>query len=363
MTGVRLKNVSKSYGAVEVITDMTLDIRAGELFFLLGPSGCGKTTLLRLIAGFTEPSAGTILFDERDIIDVPPNRRNTGMVFQNYALWPHMTVAENIAFGLDVRRLPRDEKKTRIAEALELVHMPGYENRYPHQLSGGQQQRVALARALVIQPDVVLLDEPLSNLDAGLRIEMRKEIHRIHEELDVTMIYVTHDQKEALSLATRMGVLHDGVLAQTGSPTEIYQNPDSAFVAKFVGETNLLDGTVERVTDEEIEVATHAGTVVCPRDRAAKQFRAGDSATVSIRPEGLGFATPADEARNVWHATVVETTYLGEVVQVVCAVEEVTLRLTVLNPAGWPPKPGARRAITVNPGHVRILPGAPGVRH
>ncbi len=363
MTGVRLKNVSKSYGAVEVITDMTLDIRAGELFFLLGPSGCGKTTLLRLIAGFIQPSAGTIFFDEKDITDVPPNRRNTGMVFQNYALWPHMTVAENIAFGLDVRRLPRDEKKTRIAEALELVHMPGYENRYPHQLSGGQQQRVALARALVIRPDVVLLDEPLSNLDAGLRIEMRKEIHRIHEELDVTMIYVTHDQKEALSLATRMGVLHDGVLAQTGSPTEIYQNPDSAFVAKFVGETNLLDGTVERVTDEEIEVATRAGAVVCPCDRAAKQFRAGDSATVSIRPEGLGFATPADEARNVWHATVVETTYLGEVVQVVCAVEEVMLRLTVLNPAGLPPRPGARRAITVNPAHVRILPGAPGVRH
>ena len=355
MTSGTINHVSKRFGATSVLSDISVSIAAGELFFLLGPSGCGKTTLLRIIAGFTEPSAGQVLFDGRDVSTVPPHRRNTGMVFQNYALWPHLSVAENVAFGLDVRGVSAAEKRQRVAEALALVQMDGYAARYPHQLSGGQQQRVALARALVIKPDVVLLDEPLSNLDAGLRIEMRKELHRIHAELGLTMVYVTHDQKEALSLATRLAVMQHGVLAQVATPAEIYQNPDSVFVAQFVGETNVLPGRVARADERQIEVATAPGALLCPAERAAKPFRAGDEVLVSVRPEGITFAAGA-AAPNVWPATVVESTYLGEVVQVLCKVGDTTLRMTALNPAGAPPAPGQARLLALNPAHVRILP-------
>jgi iron(III) transport system ATP-binding protein len=355
MTGVQLNAISKSFGRVPVLHDISLTIEPGELFFLLGPSGCGKTTLLRIIAGFTAPTEGTVFFAGTDMSAVPPNRRNTGMVFQNYALWPHMTVAQNISFGLDIRKLPSREKKKRIARALELVHMPGYEERYPHQLSGGQQQRVALARALVIEPDVVLLDEPLSNLDAGLRIEMRKEIHRIHEELGLTMVYVTHDQKESLSLATRMAVIDQGQLAQVDTPTEVYQNPASVFVARFVGETNLLDGFVRAASTDELELETDAGRLTCPSSRAAAAFTTGDRVTVSIRPEGIECTESQLPNLNTWKATVVESTYLGEVVQIVCRIGEKTLRITSLNPAGRPPSAGDTQILTINSAHVRIL--------
>ena len=355
MTGLQLNAISKSFGRVPVLSDVTLDISPGELFFLLGPSGCGKTTLLRIIAGFTETTAGTVSFDGNDMTDVPPHRRNTGMVFQNYALWPHMTVSQNISFGLDIRKLPSRQKKERIGRALDLVHMPGYEERYPHQLSGGQQQRVALARALVIEPDVVLLDEPLSNLDAGLRIEMRKEIHRIHQELNLTMVYVTHDQKESLSLATRMAVINKGKLAQVDTPTEVYQNPASVFVSQFVGETNLLEATVISTVNGEIELDTSAGKLVCPTQRAVRPFSAGDRVAVSIRPEGIDVAGTDQSSVNTWQSTVVESTYLGEVVQVTCAVKDTILRITSLNPAGQPPAAGEHRQLSINPAHVRIL--------
>jgi len=359
MTGVTLRSVCKSFGPVHVINDISLDIAAGELFFLLGPSGCGKTTLLRMIAGFSLPTSGSILFGNKDMSRVPPERRNTGMVFQNYALWPHMSVAENVMFGLDVRNVTRDEKKRRVARALELVHLPGYENRYPHQLSGGQQQRVALARALVIEPDVVLLDEPLSNLDAGLRIEMRKEIHRIHQELGLTMIYVTHDQKEALSLATRLAVMHHGKLAQVAAPEHVYQHPDSLFVAKFIGETNVLSARVTHVTSVDLSLDTDAGPLHCPAARAAMPCAPGQAVALSIRPEGFAFAPSDASSPPAWHATVIESTYLGEIVQVVCRVREQTLRITSLNPAGPPPRPGEQRRLIINPAHVRILPPEP----
>ncbi len=356
MTGVRLESINKAFGQVSVLKDITLDIQPGELFFLLGPSGCGKTTLLRIIAGFTEQTSGGVFFGSRNMSGVPPYKRNSGMVFQNYALWPHMTVAENVSFGLDVRGVKRADKQQMIATALELVRLPGYEERYPHQLSGGQQQRVALARALVIKPDVILLDEPLSNLDAGLRIEMRKEIHRIHTELGLTMIYVTHDQKESLSLATRMAVIDRGRLIQVDAPAEIYQNPDTVFVSRFVGETNILKGTIATRDAETVVVDTGSGRLVCPVDRAVRTFAAGEAVAVSIRPEGIGIKTgTSSPAVNSWEAAVVESTYLGEVVQIVCAAGNEKLRLTALNPAGQPPRSGDKLVLEINPAHVRIL--------
>ncbi len=354
MVSVIIDNLSKQFGATRVLTDISIEIAPGELFFLLGPSGCGKTTLLRIIAGFADPTAGKVAFDKRDMIGVPPHLRNTGMVFQNYALWPHMTVEENVAFGLDVRGIGSDEKRKKIVEALGLVRMSGYERRYPHQLSGGQQQRVALARALVIQPDVVLLDEPLSNLDAGLRIEMRNEIRRIHQELGFTMVYVTHDQKEALSLATRLAILHNGVLAQVDTPAKLYQDPSSMFVAQFVGETNVLSGKVMRCDSSGITVDTKAGSITCPAARAVAQFDAGTAVDVAIRPEGLQFAAQGAHGQS-WPCTIVESTCLGDVVQVVARMGEATVRMTHLNMAAAMPRAGETRPVAINPAHVRIF--------
>src|SRR6266496_1247529 len=241
---VSVQNLAKNFGDTAVLKDISLEVHDEELFFLLGPSGCGKTTLLRLIAGFYQPNEGGVFFGEKPMNGVPPHQRNTGMVFQNYALWPHMTVAENVVYGLDVRGVSAAEKKERVAEALAIVQMEKFAHRAPNQLSGGQQQRVALARALVIDPDVLLLDEPLSNLDARLRIEMREEIRRIHARTRITTIYVTHDQKEALSLADRMAVMREGVIEQVGDPRTVYRAPANRFVADFIGETNWLAAEV-----------------------------------------------------------------------------------------------------------------------
>src|SRR6266545_4572184 len=261
---VSIKNLTKQFGETPVLKKISLQIESQELFFLLGPSGCGKTTLLRTIAGFYQPDDGELLFGEKSMAGVPPHQRNTGMVFQNYALWPHLTVAQNVAYGLDVRAVTAAEKKQRVAEALEIVQMEKYAARTPNQLSGGQQQRVALARALVIKPDVLLLDEPLSNLDAKLRLEMREEIRRIHGQTRITTIYVTHDQKEALSLATRLAVLRDGVIEQVGDPRTVYREPANRFVADFIGETNWLSGEIVNRDDGRIEVKTDAGVLHAP---------------------------------------------------------------------------------------------------
>jgi len=329
---VSLKNATKHFGSVVAVDNVTFDIRDGELFFLLGPSGCGKTTVLRLIAGFYQPDAGDVLFDGQRVNDTPPNKRNTGMVFQNYALWPHMTVAENVAYGLDVRGVSRDEKERRVRDALAIVRMAELADRSPTQLSGGQQQRVALARALVINPGILLLDEPLSNLDAKLRLETREEITRIHYETRQTMLYVTHDQKEALSMADRIGVMNAGHLVQVGTPHEIYRTPNSRFVADFIGEMNFIEGKVERVTNGEVVVATACGTFLT----RANGFQPGQTVTCGIRPEAL---TPmrGDSAINRIHATVQRATYLGEI-------EHYTLTL----PDGQP-----LRALETNPETVR----------
>ena len=282
---VSLQHLSKKLGNVAAVNDVTLDIADGELFFLLGPSGCGKTTLLRLIAGFYPTDSGTIHFGDKPMNDVPPNKRNTGMVFQNYALWPHMTVHENVAYGLDVRAVSTAEKKRRVMQALDVVRMAAQSERSPNELSGGQQQRVALARALVVQPDVLLLDEPLSNLDAKLRLELREEIRRIHRELRVTTIYVTHDQQEALSLADRIAVMRDGRVEQTGTPQALYRKPANEFVEDFLGVANFVEGRVTEVSGSQVSVATAQGDMLCTFDGQA--LSVGQTVTCVIRPQDV----------------------------------------------------------------------------
>ena len=314
-TTINLKAITKVFGtgkkAATAVDNVSLSIEPGELFFLLGPSGCGKTTLLRMIAGFIEPSAGRINFNDLDVTDVPPNYRNTGMVFQSYALWPHMTVEQNVAFGLDVRKVDKDEKTRRAREALAAVQMEQYAERKPTQLSGGQQQRVALARALVIRPDVLLLDEPLSNLDAKLRNELRLEIRRICKLAGLTTVYVAHAQKEALSLAARVAIMRDGSLVQVGTPGDLYRRPESAFVASFLGETNFIEAkVVARAEGGTVTLDTGAGRI---RTKQPEDRLLSDQETVlcSVRPEAVRLVDQVDRAQ--LQGRRVESVYLGEV--------------------------------------------------
>jgi iron(III) transport system ATP-binding protein len=279
-TDVKIENVSFGYGAAAVLNDVSLDIAPGEFFAFLGPSGSGKTTLLRLVAGFGAPNAGRILIGGKDVTRLAPWSRNVGMVFQSYALWPHMTVARNVAFGLERRKLPKAEIAEKVKAALALVGLSAYAERRPAQLSGGQQQRVALARTLVIEPQVLLLDEPLSNLDAKLRHEMRTEIKALQRKLGLTAIYVTHDQEEANAIADRMAVLDNGVIQQVGAPLALYDSPTNRFVATFLGTTNLIEGRLDangQFTGAEgfaLSGVAGAPGAVC----------------LSIRPQAIGFA-------------------------------------------------------------------------
>ncbi|WP_445479012.1 ABC transporter ATP-binding protein [Lysinibacillus irui] len=290
MRSVNIENVSKQFGHVYGVKDLNLEIKAGEFFTFLGPSGCGKTTTLRMIAGFYYPSKGKIFFDERDVTRLQPNKRNIGMVFQNYALFPHMTVDENIAFGLQVRKFSKAEIQYKVDRIRGQVHLAAYGNRKINELSGGQQQRVALARALVIEPDILLLDEPLSNLDAKLREETRIEIKRIQSELGVTTIYVTHDQMEAMAMSDRIMVMENGLIKQIGTPQEIYNRPVDRFVANFIGETNLIEGTIQAINDEDIKVKTDRGHIFTGRKQQSSPtltHMIGDKVFISIRPESI----------------------------------------------------------------------------
>ena len=288
-------------------------IQPGELFFLLGASGCGKTTLLRCIAGLETPTSGTIHFGERDVTDMPPHKREAAMVFQSYALWPHLTVAQNIAFGLEERKVPKPEIKRRVEEALEMVQLAGYGARSIDQMSGGQQQRVSLARALVVKPRCRLLDEPLSNLDAQLRVEMRREIRRIVKDNGLTGIYVTHDQEEALAMADRMAVMTRGKIGQIGTPEEIYRTPHTAEVANFIGETNLIDGTALETREGFTLVRTAAGPLVGRVSDSAWTPLAGEAVRLSIRPEA--WRLHADRGDNPVTGNIVERSYLGQRIQ------------------------------------------------
>jgi len=310
MVAIHIQNVTKQFGGTTAVDNVSLTIASGALYFLLGPSGCGKTTLLRMIAGFSLPTSGTILFDQQDMTNVPPHKRDTGMVFQSYALWPHMTVADNVGFGLDVRKVKNPERAERIKAALDLVQMGHLAERKPNQLSGGQQQRVALARALAIRPKCLLLDEPLSNLDAKLRLEMRAEIRRIVEQTGITAIYVTHDQKEALSMADGIAVMKLGKLQQTGSPTDLYRKPVNKFVADFIGESNFLPATVENRNGESITVRTPVGTL-----QAASSNVNGSKLVVAFRPESVNVSDQPSAAPNTIAGKRLSSTYLGEMAE------------------------------------------------
>jgi iron(III) transport system ATP-binding protein len=356
MVSVKFERVTKILGQSRAVDGLTLEIKPGELFFLLGPSGCGKTTALRLVAGFYAPDEGRIILNERDQSRVPPHKRNTGMVFQNYALWPHMNVWNNVAYGLKMRGVSEDVKKQRVGHALETVQMETYAERLPNQLSGGQQQRVALARALVIEPDVILLDEPLSNLDAKLRIEMRAQIKEIHQKIGRTMIYVTHDQAEALSMADRIAVMYRGRAVQVGTPRQLYTRPESAFVAEFIGGTNLLPGTLDERGDL-LTVRTPVGLIRAAN--GAKDIARGDLVFCSVRPEALRFQTegPLFAELNQLTAEIQSIMYFGDSEQYSLRLTDGTLvRAVEYNQTARTAEVGKRVSLAIDPRDVIVLP-------
>jgi spermidine/putrescine ABC transporter ATP-binding subunit len=315
LPAIQLSGVTKDFHAsgevISAVREMDLQIKEGEFFSLLGPSGCGKTTTMRMIAGFEEPTAGTVWLHGKDVTTDPPNKRDVNMVFQSYALFPHMSVFENVAFGLRRRQVPKNEITTKVGEILEIVDLSGRENRRPRELSGGQQQRVALARALVNHPKALLLDEPLGALDLKLRQAMQVELKRIQREVGITFVYVTHDQGEALTMSDRIAVMNDGLIEQLASPREIYEHPASRFVAGFIGTSNLLTGTAARVGDSAatIEVSGDERVIVPIRDLAVAQ---GDALEVTVRPEKIELGTqPPPTGSCALRGTVSEVVYLG----------------------------------------------------
>jgi putative spermidine/putrescine transport system ATP-binding protein len=305
MARLEIANLTKRYGTLTTVRDVTLEVADGEFLVLLGPSGCGKTTTLRMVAGFVDPSGGTIRLGGRDVTHMPPWHRNTGMVFQSYALFPHMTVAENVAFGLEMRKVPRPEREARALEALRMVRLEGFADRLPRQLSGGQQQRVALARALAIRPDVLLLDEPLSNLDAKLREEVRVEIRQLQRQLGLTTIMVTHDQEEALTVADRLVVMAEGEIRQVGSQQDLYERPADRFVAGFVGRSTFLAGAVS-----EPGVFRTVGGLALQAPTSAATGRA----VLAIRPEAIHLDPSAGE-ENRLEGDVAFISYLGPILE------------------------------------------------
>jgi iron(III) transport system ATP-binding protein len=357
MISLTIENLTKRFGDAVALDGINLRIEAGEIFFLLGPSGCGKTTLLRSIAGFYIPESGRILFGDDDVTRVPPHLRNTGMMFQSYALWPHMTVAKNVAFGLEERKVAAPEIAERVGKALESVRMAAYGERKINQLSGGQQQRVALARALVIRPRCLLLDEPLSNLDAKLRLEMRTEIRRICKEFGLTAIYVTHDQKEALSIADRMAILEGGHIRQAGRPAEVYRAPHSKFVADFMGETNFIDGKITATDGATAQVETAIGIFTAKIGGDGWKPAPGTACTLSIRPEGWRLSTAAGGANSV-AGKIHDRMYLGEMAQYqfATATGAQTLKIYEINPRFVELSPARELHATADPEDVVALP-------
>jgi iron(III) transport system ATP-binding protein len=347
-------------GMTTAVDDVSLTIPSGALFFLLGPSGCGKTTLLRMIAGFILPTEGRITFDGKDMTYVPPHERDTGMVFQSYALWPHMTVGDNVGFGLDVRKIKGAEREKRIDEALGLVQMGHLKGRKPNQLSGGQQQRVALARALAFRPQCLLLDEPLSNLDAKLRLDMRAEIRRIVKQTGITAVYVTHDQKEALSMADGIAVMRAGKLQQTGTPTDLYRKPVSKFVADFIGESNFLPGEVDTITSSTVSVKTRAGTLFAMKS-AAGAVSPRQKVLAAFRPEAVQ-VVPGDRdlgaTVNQLRGRRVHTVYLGEIAEHIVEVDGQQIKAFELNPRSAAPAHGEEVVVAVRAEHVMLVPDA-----
>lgn len=350
---VKLEQITKAFDTTIAVNNISLTIERGELFFLLGPSGCGKSTLLRVIAGFYHPDNGLLHFDDETMNNVPPHQRNTGMVFQNYALWPHMTVAENIDYGLVLRKLNKTTRKEKIDTVLEMVQMEEYRDRPVNTLSGGQQQRIALARALVIEPSVLLLDEPLSNLDAALRQSLRNEIKEIQKRTNITTIYVTHDQIEAISMADRMAIMKDGVFVQVGTPREIYQNPADPFVASFVGETNFINGNIQEIADGKAAIQTPVG--VLHTESVHHDFTQGQEVRCSIRPEMIHLNGNASINRLT--AKVGNVTYLGRVEEYELKIGGgLKLKALIYEPGTETKQPGDSVNISMSPKAIVPLP-------
>ncbi|HEY4164403.1 MAG TPA: ABC transporter ATP-binding protein [Dongiaceae bacterium] len=364
MAFLEIKDVRKQFAQNVVVKGFDLGIERGEFVSLLGPSGCGKTTVLRMVAGFESPSSGMIRVDNKDVTSLRPNQRNVGMVFQAYALFPNMTVADNVAFGLKVAKRSASEIKSRVDEMLNMIKLPHLADRYPYQCSGGQQQRVALARALASKPKVLLLDEPLSALDAKIRVSLREEIRALQRALGITTIFVTHDQEEALSMSDRVVVMNEGRVEQVGAPFEIYNNPATRFVASFVGTLSILKGKVIDAEAGRIQVGKHE---IVAR-RGVSNVKSGEDCSIALRPEAAvlenGHAHPANgtavngAARNRIGGTIDEVSFLGSVVRIRVKIENDAISLdTFNNPNAIPPERGAPVTVSFTPADVLVLQG------
>ena len=355
---VKFRSIVKRFGSMTAVAKTDLDIEEGSLVTLLGPSGCGKTTLLRMVSGLETPTTGDIFIRDQRINDTPVHKRNLGMIFQNYALFPHKTIFDNVAFGLKYRQVPRSEIETRVKRALEMVRLPGVEQRHPAQLSGGQQQRIALARAIVIEPDVLLMDEPLSALDENLREDMRREIENLQRMLGVTTIFVTHDQREALSMSDKIVVIKDGRIQQTGTPKEVYNLPANHFVADFLGHSNFLPGTVQGLEDGQVVVQLDAG----PTLRALTQgtWKAGDRAETVVRAQRFE-AFHKDEYQhqdkvNFFEGVVKDRSYMGgEISYFVQMADGSEMHIISMMRTGFY-EVGDTVCVQVAPGHCHLLP-------
>ena len=343
-TIIEIKNINVSYGSNHVLKDVSLNIENKDFYTFLGPSGCGKTTLLRLIAGFEKSSSGELFIDGKEVSNLNPWERDVGMVFQNYALWPHMTVYKNISFGLEEKKIDKKEIKSRVDEVLELVDLKDLSGRYPFQLSGGQQQRVALARTLVVKPKVLLLDEPLSNLDAKLRVQMRKELQDLHKKIGITSIFVTHDQEEANSMSTNLAILNEGIVQQVGKPVDLYNNPENIFVANFLGTTNVIDGTIKDnnfTSSEGLEI------------KDIIDDKKGTN--ILLRPQNLYLDSNNNDFQN-FEAIVINQEFLGNIVRYTVDVKNHLLTVDSLHEVNKKIySPNEKIKIYLDPSKIKIL--------
>ncbi|HDN84610.1 MAG TPA: ABC transporter ATP-binding protein [Candidatus Aerophobetes bacterium] len=356
MSYVCLKNVSKSFGSTLAIDNISLDIQEGKFTTLLGPSGCGKTTTLRIIAGIYSPDSGEVIIGGRRVNDIPSHLRDTAMVFQEYALFPHMNVYENVSYGLKRRKVPQREIDKKVQHILKLVGLEGYGNRSITQLSGGEQQRVALARALVVEPQVLLLDEPLSNLDAKLRIRVRSELREIQESIGKTTIYVTHDQEEALSISDTIVVMNAGKVIQVGSPQEVYYQPRDRFVADFVGIANFIEGSINHVSSEEILLDIGVGEILLKK-KSPNKFQLAEKVTLVVRPEYIYFSKERESEKiGIFQGIIKASSFMGEIIRYRIQVKEMEwiVDMPSVNSAGYPL--GSKIWVKIDPSKVHILP-------
>ncbi len=349
MAFLKIAHLEKFFGPMQVVKDFNLEVEQGEFVSLLGPSGCGKTTVLRMVAGFEAPTSGVISIEDQDVVRLKPNQRNIGMVFQAYALFPNLTVAQNVAFGLRVKGVPRSEIKSRVTEMLDLIGLPDLANRYPFQLSGGQQQRVALARALAVRPQVLLLDEPLSALDAKIRVSLRNEIRLIQKKLGITTIFVTHDQEEALSMSDRVVVMHKGIADQVGTPFEIYNKPTTKFVATFVGTLNIIEAEVTDPAAGQVRIGATTATLGRPLPKG--------KITLAARPEMVSLGTVPGRA-TLLKGRVIDVDFLGSVIRLRADIGGSVLAFdTFNNPNIVPPAVGDEVEMALNAADLLLIDG------